>query len=94
MEEIHGSSPWGAGATALRNLFQPVPPAHILDSCPQTCVAITNHILRHKTIDFLVFFNSGTFASVDGSRQPSRIELDIAKHQATCVGCGLFVPAC
>ena len=37
MEEIHGSSPWGAG----------------------------------------------TFSNSDGSRQPSRIELDIAKHQAT-----------
>ena len=32
---------------------------------------------------------SGTFSSVDGSRQPSQIELDIAKHQATCVGCDL-----
>ena len=30
-------------------------------------------------------FDSGTYAGTDGSRQPSQIELDVAKHQATCV---------
>jgi len=30
-------------------------------------------------------FDSGTYSGIDGSRQPSQIELDVAKHQATCV---------
>jgi hypothetical protein len=29
--------------------------------------------------------DAGTYSSIDGSRQPSQLELDIAKHQATCV---------
>ena len=32
-------------------------------------------------------YNPGTFSDVDGHRQPSQVELDIAKHQATCVAC-------
>ena len=43
-----------------------------------------HHICHH-------FFNhdSGTYSDIDGHRQPSQVELDIAKHQATCVGCSL-----
>jgi hypothetical protein len=33
----------------------------------------------------LNIIDAGTFANADGSRQPSQLELDVAKHQATCV---------
>ena len=34
-------------------------------------------------------YNPITFSDVDGRRQPSQVELDIAKHQATCVACAV-----
>jgi hypothetical protein len=57
---------------------------HILDSCSQTYVTQTYQISRRNTIHIFFHINLGTYSNVDGSRQPSRIELDIAKHQATC----------
>jgi hypothetical protein len=29
----------------------------------------------------------GTYSNTTGARQPSQLELDVAKHQATCVAC-------
>ena len=90
MKEIHGSSPWGAGKCIF---FSFAPPRHFFlifsPSCRVvlTCFAFLITTNTFATIFCIFNYNPGTFSDVDGHRQPSQVELDIAKHQATCVAC-------
>ena len=97
MKEVHGSSPWGAGACALlpslfsleayTSLISPLRSNFRFDAVMPSRRALNlgynHHICYHFNND------SGTYSDADGHRQPSQVELDIATHQATCVGCSL-----
>ena len=54
-------------------------------------VSVSSIIGRYDALVRGIHICSGTFSNVTGARQPSQIELDIAKHQATCVACVCFL---
>ena len=97
MKEVHGSSPWGAGACALLPSLLSLEAYTSLNHSLRSNFRFEAVMPSRRSLNWgynhhiCYQFNndSGTYSDADGHRQPSQVELDIATHQATCVPCSL-----